>query len=252
MLKKLLLAAALSAAPALALAQGTITNGGANYVLTTSHWDVTPEANFTGVGAGDAIFEAGWWFRIEGDTQETIFGVPTTQNYTGDTATITWANVATRNFSATKTHVIVGGGGNGEVRTTMTVTNNGASTITLHLFQATDWDVNGTAAGDSATLVAPGHIRITDGTAGFAESRTPDSVGVMARPFAATTDVFGLLADTSVTNFDGSGLPFTNGDITLGMQWTFTLAAGASATATLYSSSNRDATPVQLQHFSVD
>jgi hypothetical protein len=233
-------------------AQGTISNGGASYVLTASHWDTSPETNFTGVGTGDQIFEAGWWFRIEGDSAETVFPAPSTQNYTGDTATIAWTNVGGRGFSATKSHVIVGGGGNGEVATRMTVTNNGNAPITLHLFQATDWDVNGTASGDSGVLVSPGYIRVTDAVTGQVESRSPNAVAAIARAFSAATDVPALLSDTTVTNFDDSGFPFGPGDITSGLQWTFTLQPGASDTAILFSAANRTATPVQLQHFSID
>ncbi len=243
---------ALGALSGQAFAQGTITDGTGNYVIPASHFDATPAANFTGVGAGDQIFEAGWWFRIEGDTAETFFPAPDTQNYTGNTATITWANVGGRGFSATKTHVISASGGNGEVATTMLVTNTGATPITLHLFQATDWDVNGTAAGDSGILVDPVYIRITDATAGQAEMRGPNAVAAIARPFSASADVPGLLSDAVVTNFDGSGFPFGPGDITSGLQWTFALAPGASATAQLFNAANRTATPVQLQSFGID
>ena len=234
-----------------AMAQGTITDGTGNYVIAASHFDVSPAANFTGVGTGDQIFEAGWWFRIEGDASETFFPVPDTQNYAGNTATITWANVGGRGFSATKTHVISATGGNGEVATTMQVTNTGAAPITLHLFQATDWDVNGTAGTDNAILVDPTYIRINDATTGQAETRGPNAVAAIARPFGAT-DVPTLLSDALVNNFDGSGFPFGPGDITSGLQWTFTLAPGASATARLFNAANRTATPVQLQSFGID
>jgi hypothetical protein len=233
-------------------AQGTITSGAASYAIPASHFDATPATNFTGVGTGDYVFEAGWWFRIEGDPSETFFPVPDTQNYTGNTATITWANVGGRGFSATKTHVLTDGVGSGEVATTMAVTNNTGATITLHLFQGTDWDVNGSAGTDTGILVQPLYIRVNDTTAGQAETRGPNAVATLARPFAATTDVFGLLADGAITNFDNSGFPFASGDITVGLQWTFTLAPGASQTALLFSAANTAASPVELQNFSID
>ena len=245
---------ALAALSGPAFGQGTITDGAGSYAISASHFDASPAANFTGVGTGDQIFEAGWWFRIEGDASESFFPAPDTQNYAANTATLTWANVGARGFSATKTHVLSAAGGNGEVATTMLVTNTGATPITLHLFQATDWDVNGSAGTDTAVLVDPTYIRVNDTTTGQAESRGPNAVAAIARAWssAGTTDVPGLLSDTAVSNFDGSGFPFASGDITVGLQWTFTLAPGASATAQLFSAANRTATPVQLQSFSID
>lgn len=237
-----------------ASAQGTITSGSANYVLGASHWDSSPEANFTGVGTGDQLFEAGWWFRVEGDTQETVFPTPTTQNYTGDTATLTWSDLGGRGLAVTKTHVLSSpGAGSGEVATTLQVTNNGASAITLHLFQMVDLDVNGSAGADNATLQQPNnYIRVVDATTGSCEWRAPTAIGYLALSFSATTDVAAQLSNTTITNFTNTGLPFGPGDFTGGFQWTLPLAAGASATIKSYVACNQSATPVTLQRFDVD
>jgi len=259
----------LTTASTTAFAQGTITSGSGNYVLTASHWDATPETNFTGVGTGDYIFESGWWFRIEGDTRETNFPAPTAQNYTGNTATISWTNMGGRNLDVVKTHVITSAGaGQGEVATTVTVTNTSGSTITLNLFHMVDFDVNGSAGTDTAALVSadPTYIRINDATAGQAEYRAPGSINYLVRPFAATTDVGGLLADTAVTNFDNTGLPFAAGDITSGFQWRVTLGPGSpprpgegvqggpspTATIRVFQAANVAASPVSLQSFQID
>lgn len=265
LLKKSLVVLLLAAAGP-AFGQGTVTSGSASYVLTASHWDQTPEANFTGVGTGDYIFESGWWFRIEGDTRETVFPAPTTQNYTGNTATINWTNMGGRNLDVVKTHVLTSAGaGQGEVVTTLTVTNTSGSTVVLNLFHMVDFDVNGSAGTDSGALVGgdPTYIRFNDTTAGQAEYRAPGSINYMVRPFATTTDVGGQLADTAVTNFDNTGLPATSIDVTSGFQWRVTLGPGSpprpgaegvsnSATIRLHQAANVAATPVSLQSFGID
>jgi len=237
-----------------AFGQGTLTSGGASYVLAASHWDTSPAVDFTGVGTGDQLFEAGWWFRIQGDTQETVFPTPTTQNYTGNTATISWTDLGGRGLAVTKTHVLSSAAaGQGEVATTLSVTNNGASAITLHLFQMIDLDVNGTAGTDNATLVQPNnYIRVADTTAGACEWRGPGATGYLVLPFAAATDVAGQLSNTTVTDFTNTGLPFGPGDFTGGLQWTLQLAPGASGTVQVYVACNQTATPVSLQTFRVD
>jgi hypothetical protein len=237
-----------------AAAQGTISAGGTSYVISAAHFDTTPVANYTGVGTGDQVFEAGWFFRIEGDASEVPFPVPTTQNYVSPTATITWANVGGRGFAATKTHTISSGAaGTGEVHTTMSVTNNTGGPITLQLFHAIDFDVNGSAGTDNAILVQPNNYhRINDATTGQCEYRSPQANATLVRAFATTTDVFGLLGDAAVTNFDNSGLPFGPGDYTGGFQFTLALQDAASATVDVYQACNQTATPVTLTKFEVD
>jgi hypothetical protein len=234
--------------------QGTITAGGASYVLTASHWDITPEVNLTGAGTGDQLFESGWWFRIEGDTQETVFTAPTAQNYTGDTATISWTNLATRSLDVTKTHVLSSAGaGSAELSTLLTVTNTSAAAITLHLFNMSDLDVNGSAGTDNGVEVQPNNfIRVNDATAGQCEYRGPGAVGYLVLPFAAATDVAAQLGNNTVTNFTNTGLPFGPGDITVGLQWTLQLQPGGTGTVQLYTACNQASTPVSLQRFEVD
>ena len=93
----------LGANSSLVRAQGTITEAPATFVLNAGAFDDSPSANFTGVSATlaqDHLFETGWWFRVSGGAQETFFPVPTTQNYTGDTATLDWASLGGALFSA--------------------------------------------------------------------------------------------------------------------------------------------------------
>ncbi|MEQ1923824.1 MAG: carboxypeptidase-like regulatory domain-containing protein, partial [Pyrinomonadaceae bacterium] len=222
-------------APAMANAQAcTVTAGGASYVIpAASHYDITPTSNFTGVGTGDLLFEDGWWFRIVGDTQETVFPAPTTTTCAGSTGTITWADVSTRGFSATNTLSLTSAGANQGVLTlTMSITNLSSTVpLAISLFHGADFDVNGSAGTDTVTLrEANTHLRIVDTTAGSAEYRAygPVANAFMVRPFAATTDVFGLLGDTAITNLDNTGLPAASIDMTGAFQWDLVIPASGT------------------------
>lgn len=247
-------------APTLANAQVcTLTAGGASYVIpATSHYDATQTSNFTGVGTGDYLFEDGWWFRVSGDTQEFFFPVPDTTACSGANGTITWTNVSARGFSATNTLALTSpAAGSGELILTMSITNlSSVDPLVISLFYGADLDVNGTAAGDSATLLnANNHIGITDGTAGAAQLRAfnPPADAFLVRPFATTTDVFGLLGDTAVTNFDNSGLPAGPFDFTGGFQWNLTIPASGTASVSVALNANAgEATPVELLDFAVE
>ena len=237
----------------------TLTAGGATYTIpAASHYDATQTSNLTGIGTGDYIFEDGWWFRVSGDTQESFFPAPTTTTCAAAAGTITWADVNSRGlFSASHALALTSAAANtGELIQTMTITNLSAvNPLTIELFHGADFDVNGTAAGDSGVLTtANTFITISDSTAGTAEYQAfnPAANAFLARPFAATTDVFGLLADTAVTNFDNTGLPATNFDFTGAFQWSLSIPASGSASVSVAMAGNTPSTPVSLQSFSVE
>lgn len=219
----------------------TLTSGGATYTIpAASHYDNSQTVNLTGFGTGDLLFEDGWWFRVSGDTQESFFPAPTTTTCAGSSGTITWADVNTRGlFSASNTLTInSAAAGTGELVLTMAITNLSAvNPLTITVFHGADFDVNGTAGTDNATLLtANSRIRITDTTANAAEygGLNPAANAFLVRPFAAATDVFGLLGDTLVTNFDNSGLPGTSFDFTGAYQWDLVIPPGGTASVSAF------------------
>ncbi|MBK7709048.1 MAG: carboxypeptidase regulatory-like domain-containing protein [Acidobacteria bacterium] len=223
----------------------TLTAGGATYTIpAASHYDATQTSNFTGVGTGDYLFEDGWWFRVSGDTQEFFFPAPTTTTCAGANGTITWSNVSSRGlFSATNTLNLTSAAVNtGKLTLTMSITNLSAvNPLTISLFHGADFDVNGSAGTDNATLLFPNtHHSITDTTAGFAQYRAfnPAATATLVRPFGATTDVFGLLGNAVVNNFDNSGIPATNFDYTGGFQWDLVIPGSGSASVSVILTGN--------------
>jgi hypothetical protein len=212
----------------LAGAQGTITEAPATFVLSASSFDVTPTANFTGVSptlTDDHLFETGWWFRVNGGAQETFFPVPTTQNYTGDTATLDWTSLGGALFSAQLKWVVnndatVTGFPSGTVRGEMTITNLSAvNPLILSLFHMADFDVPPTAGNDTAVLGPTGGIDISDAGTNIARYRGVGADTYLVLLFGGTTDVAALLSNAVVNDFNNTGLPFGPGDITAGWQW---------------------------------
>jgi hypothetical protein len=236
---RLALAVMLCSASAIS-AQGTISAAPVNFVRGTTPWDTSPTADFNGVSATltqDHLFETGWWFRVAGDTQETVFPVPDSQSYVGAASQHTWNDVGARGlFSATEAAQVfntqsVYGVPSGYVFMTMQITNlSGSNQLDLELFHFIDLDLAG-AGSDSAALVELTPLTImalTDPSGNTAQYlSTPDFTGYLVRPFGAT-DVAAVLSDTSVTNFDNTGLPFGPGDFTAGFQHSLSIAPGAS------------------------
>ena len=82
-----------------AFAQGDISEPPVLFQRTLTPFDDTPSADLEGVSATpsqDHLFETGWWFRVEGDSQETVFPVPDTQSYVGSSSSLTWNDVGAR------------------------------------------------------------------------------------------------------------------------------------------------------------
>jgi hypothetical protein len=246
-----IIAAALTAlvlAPAVAYAQlCTLTAGGATYTIpAASHYDATQTSNFTGVGTGDQVFEDGWWFRVAGDTQESFFPAPTTTNCSGAGGVIDWTDVSGRGlFNATNTLSLTSAfAGSGRLVLMMSITNLSASDpLIITLFHGADFDVNGTAGTDNATLLHPNDlIHIADTTTGFVDYQAfdPPADAYLVRPFAATTDVFGVLADALVTDFDNSGLPGNSFDFTGAFQWNLAIPPSGAASVRILMAANDD------------
>ncbi|MEO6323899.1 MAG: hypothetical protein ABIT01_11975 [Thermoanaerobaculia bacterium] len=238
----------------------TLTASAASYVIpAASHYDGTQTSNLTGVGTGDYLFEDGWWFRVAGDTQEFFFPVPNTTTCAAAAGTITWTDVSARGlFSATNTLSLTSAAANtGELILTMSITNlSTVNPLVISLFHGADFDVNGTAGTDNATLLnANNYMRITDTTAGAAEYRAfnPPANAFLVRPFAATTDVFGVLGNAVIDNFDNTTLPTANFDFTGAFQWDLTIPATGTASVSVALAGNvAPATPVQLLKLSAE
>lgn len=227
-------------APLWAQPGGSLTDGNAVYTqgaAPTSVGSTGPTADFRPEGptTTDHLFQMWWWYRVSGDSRERPFGSYTdgtrtisgTSNYSGNTAVYTWtvADSGGDLFLARWTKVLNDGTHTGEAYLSQTfqVTNLTSSALDLSLFMYADIDLNGSGANDSATLVAPGLIQITDGGSIFAEMLGVGASAYQVLPFAALR---ALLTNTSVDNFNNTGLPFGPDDFTGGFQWNLNIPAG--------------------------
>ncbi len=237
-----------------AWAQGTVTDGAAQWELDASNFDTSPAADFRGVDGADPIFEAGWWYRIAGDVAEAVFPTPDSQAYVGDTATLDWTDVDARGlFSAQEIDVVTDGGmPSGTVTRDLTITNISGASLTINIFHFIDADVNSSAGGDTAILTnANDYITMTD-TATM-EFRGIGADNYQVEAFSGTTDVAAILSDGDVDNLANTGLPFGPGDITAGFQWQdVVIGIGANMTFRSVIAANEMAVPVELLGFSIE
>jgi hypothetical protein len=217
---------ALATAASLAAAQsgGTITDGNATFTIgsapTTGTTTSNPLVSFsTDGGTTDHVFQNWWWYRLSTDTRE--FSL----NSSGGGATSSFAgNVGMMqqnypSFRADMTWEVESTGATtGFYTSRVTITNTSSSTISISLFNYMDIDLGGSAGGDSASLIAPNLIQITDASTpwvGQYSGTDADNYQVASWPSLRSQ-----LADSDEDNFDNTGLPFGPGDFTGGYQWT--------------------------------
>lgn len=231
--RRLLALVLAAASPAVASAQGTITHGDVSFVRLAGAFDSSPSADLKGASPTllqDHVFEFGWWLRVVGvDTAESAFPVPTAQNYTGATSTLSWSTLGTGGvLSAEEVATVLdpglpGIGDGGEVEVALTIENISASPVTVALFAMADIDLAGSASDSAQIFLAPRFLTLSDGvTDARAQLYGAFADAHLVRPFGAT-DVGAVLSDTAIDNFGSTGLPFGPADFTGGFQWTFTL-----------------------------
>ncbi len=234
-----LLTLAVAAAPG--LGQGTITDPPALFQRNGPTFGI--DADLKGVsslGSDDHLTAVGWWYRLAADSQEHRFGIPFSQQYSGDTSTLLWEIGI---FVAEEVSTIVDTGGpSGLVVQRLTLTNLLAVVgYELDIFHMADIDVRPNFGNDSAGLTwTRDHILITDPLGNYAQYRGIGADDYLVRPFGIGS-VASMLDDADIDDFDSTGLPFGPGDVTAGFQWKIYLPPGGSASITVVFSVNDNA-----------
>jgi len=216
-------------------AQGTISDGPVSLTngFSTPYSSTLGNANLIGVAPVDPLFHHGWSYRqtsnLGANTLMGNFGIQG-QSYVGDTSTLTYLNngagpAGVARFNAIFTHRIDQTPSGARVFTDLTVTNTNATPLTLEIFQVMDWDMAGTAGGDTAQLVSNvGGITLSqnEGVA-IASLYSPNATG-----FSAGSTTLRTTYSSGGANLNGSTL--FSGDAALALQWTLNLSPGQQVT----------------------
>jgi hypothetical protein len=218
---------------------GTISDGNSFFTMAVSPTSntgtgpVSADLRVGGAASTDSVFQSWWWYRVNGvHTREFCLANASAWNWAGNTGT---QDFTTPEFTARATWMVANlGTDTAKVTASLAITNTTASTLDIALFHYQDFDYGGTSGTDSATLVSPNTIRITDSTAPaplttlLAYYQGP---GADAYKVTAWATLRGTLADTAITNLDNLGLPFASADWTGSYQFNRMIPAGQTATA---------------------
>ena len=213
------------------LADGTLTVGG-----TTVNWRTTTGGSGNGsmdwvwsTAAVDHSFQLWFWYRINGETAETVLGIPTSESFVGNTATLNFVNVDGKDFDVTVTLTLTDILGNqSQFQTDIEITNNGVASRTFNVYNYLDLDKGGTISNEMASL-AGNTITITETVS--TEVCMFSAIGALAAESNNWPLLRDDLNDAAVTTFSNLGFPFGPADWTGGWQWVLPIASGSSATA---------------------
>lgn len=207
---------------ALPVWSATINDGVTAITVSDTHGGVTDFVT----GGSDHLFQADYYFRTGSMSAEDMMtGVNSTyiQSVTASGNDITVVG-STSEFDFT---LVYGLDGSGRMVPTLDITNTSGAQLDLTLFNYQDWDVNGTAGGDTITWNGS-LLTVSQGTTdiGITPFSSPDAVEASGWPILRNS-----LRDGSPTTLtDGAGLPFGPGDGTFAFQFDLSLAAGGSTT----------------------
>lgn len=186
-----------------------------------------PGTNLTTGNGVDHTYTNWFWFRANDDTSETVFPPPSTSDFSGNVATLTWTDIAERGLAdVVATYTITENDAtSASVAISVAVTNTSGAELTFSVFGYNDFDVDDEADENSAALDGSS-IVIT----GPASTVTVTGTDADAYQVGDYEDLEILLEDDMATTLDNSGLPFGPGDLAVLYSWDLTLAAGASET----------------------
>jgi len=174
----------------------------------------------------DHLFQQWFWYRVGNVAEQSVDTISAPAVFqAGNIANIAYT---ARAFRIDFTYVLVGGSagsGASDIAEVVRIVNTSNESLDFHLFEYSDFDLNGTASGDSADLVNSSTIRQT-------EALTTALVGTVP-PFNhweidAFPNIINKLNDANPDTLPDTGSPFGPGDATFAMEWDVSIAAGGT------------------------
>ena len=210
--------------------------GRAQIVTLTADSGVTAQINSASqagmynwnVGGVTQLNQQWFWYRIgtvgPESSVDTISAAAINQTTTNQ-ATITYNNAS---LNVQLTYVLTGNTASSGLNESVRLINNTASSLDLHFFQYSDFDLNNTTGGQSVSL-SNSTVRATQtyslGPAWVAtETATPNA---NHREAAFYNTTLASLNDVNPTTLNDN-LTAGPGDVTFAYEWDFTIAAGGS------------------------
>jgi hypothetical protein len=182
----------------------------------------------------DSMFQQWFWYRVGAtggehsiDTLASLGQQVSNTNLDPGLDTLSIERGSADGLEIDVTYILRGGANGAQVSDigeTITITNHGNTSLDLHFFQYSDFDLCGAIGGQTVTFVNSQTVDQTGGGCNLSETVvTPAANEHQADTFA---NILNSLNDGSPTTLNGSNS--ATGDGTWGFEWDRNLAAGGS------------------------
>ena len=205
---------------------------------STATFDTDSQANaFNWVVDGvDQLFQQAFWYRIGNVAEQSLDVLPhpvegiTDTNFDGnfDTLFVRYSGVG---FRVDVRYALDGGTPGSrasDIAEQISIVNLGTSPLDFHFFQYSDFELNGTAANDSAVFTNANAVRQFEGVLSVSETVITPVPNHREIDFYPNTVI--KLNDGVATTLNDTpiGVVVGPGDMTWAYQWDITLAAGGT------------------------
>lgn len=188
-------------------------------------------ADFSIGNGPDNMFQNWWWYHTNSSAREASLGTQTFGVSNGNSARIVYVqnggpnlqNTLQFDLEYTLTQVT---SQTAVVQIVWKVHNLAEVSQDISFFSYADFDVAGTAGGDTGTFTAPNQFTIDD--SGYSASYIASSTGLVAAEQAGFSSILTRLTDSDQDNLVNGPNSFGPGDWTGGFQWNFTLQANGT------------------------
>jgi hypothetical protein len=204
----------------------TVANG--NSSVTVDPLSQAGMNNWT-VDGVNQMYQQWFWYRIGATGPQSAINTISAPTVATAAGRIIDTGYSNSSLSVDILYTLTGGtaGSNtSDVAETIRIINNTASAFTIHFFQYSDFDLNGTPAGQTATFISPNAFQQTGPAGGAVMTET------VTTP-APNTHEAGLYPNTlnslnSVPSYTLNGTNSATGDATWAFGWDQTIAAGGT------------------------
>jgi MYXO-CTERM domain-containing protein len=164
-----------------------------------------------------------------------------------NSATITYSTAA---FDLSIQYLLTGGsGGSGlaDLNEDIAIVNNSGGVLDFHIFQYSDFNLEGTAGGDNVLLFpssSPFQLAYQwEATTGLSESIVQNNPFADGGEVGFTPSIVSKLSDGNTDNLSGAAGPVGPGDVSFAFQWDFSIADGDTKTISKLKNLNINVVP---------
>jgi hypothetical protein len=180
----------------------------------------------------DQLYQQWFWYRVgqqDGEHSIDTLGTPTVTNPDPTIAIITYS---TAQLEVRLTYMLTGGAlgsGQSDLAETIRIWNKGGSAIDFHFFQYSDFDLDGTASGDTLAFCNANTVcQVGESTALSETVVTPAPSHHEGAFYPSILSQLSDGAPTTLSDLPALGVTLGPGDATWAFQWDEVIAAGST------------------------